>query len=99
MIQVVVVGYGLAGRVFHCPLIARQPGLQLSGVAARVPAVRAEAVTAWDVNGYADLDAALADPAVDLIVLATPHDTHAGLAVRALEAGKHCVVDKVMALA
>src|SRR5262249_52348021 len=30
--------------------------------------------------------------------IATPHDTHADLAVRTLEAGKHCVVDKVMAL-
>jgi scyllo-inositol 2-dehydrogenase (NADP+) len=44
------------------------------------------------------LHEALADPEVDLIVIATPHDSHAELAVRALEAGKHCVVDKVMAL-
>ena len=32
------------------------------------------------------------------MVIATPHNTHAELAVRALEAGRHCVVDKVMAL-
>ena len=49
-------------------------------------------------RGYSDLDDALADPAVELIVIATPHDSHADLAVRALDAGKHCVVDKVMAL-
>ena len=63
-------------------------------------AVRAEAVSHWGdgVKGYADLDGALADPAVELVVIATPHDTHADLAVRTLEAGKHCVVDKVMAL-
>jgi scyllo-inositol 2-dehydrogenase (NADP+) len=98
MIRTVIVGYGLAGRVFHCPLIARQPDLQLTGIVARDPAIRAAAVASWDVNGYTDFDAALADPAVDLIVLATPHDTHADLAVRALQAGKHCVVEKVMAL-
>src|SRR5262249_34681996 len=43
-------------------------------------------------------DAALADPTVELIVIATPHDTHADLAVQTLEASRHCVVDKVMAL-
>ena len=37
-------------------------------------------------------------PAVELVVIATPHDSHAELAVRTLEAGRHCVVDKVMAL-
>jgi scyllo-inositol 2-dehydrogenase (NADP+) len=62
--------------------------------------VREEAVALWGdgVRGYADLDEALADPAVELIVIATPHDSHAELAVRALDASRHCVVDKVMAL-
>jgi scyllo-inositol 2-dehydrogenase (NADP+) len=100
MIRTVVVGHGLAGRAFHCPLIRRQPGLRLHGVVARDPRVRSEAVGLWgdDVRGYADLDDALADPAVELIVIATPHDSHAALAIRALDAGKHCVVEKVMAL-
>jgi scyllo-inositol 2-dehydrogenase (NADP+) len=98
MIETVVVGYGLAGRVFHCPLIVRQPDLRLRGIVARDESVRAEAVATWNVHGYADLDEAIADPAVDLIVLATPHDTHSRLAATTLEAGKHCVVDKVMAL-
>ena len=62
--------------------------------------VRAEAVALWgeSVRGYAELDEALADPDVELVVIATPHDSHAELAVRTLDAGKHCVVDKVMAL-
>jgi scyllo-inositol 2-dehydrogenase (NADP+) len=100
MIPTVVVGHGLAGRSFHCPLIRRQPGLRLHGVVARDPDVRAEAVALWGegVRGYAGLDEALADAAVALVVIATPHDSHAELAVRALEAGRHCVVDKVMAL-
>jgi scyllo-inositol 2-dehydrogenase (NADP+) len=98
MINAVVVGHGLAGRVFHGPLIRRQPGLRLLGFVARDPAVRAEAVALWDCRGYASLDDALADPDCDLVVIATPHDSHANLAVRALQAGKHCVVDKVMAL-
>lgn len=95
-----MVGYGLAGRSFHCPLVRRQPGLKLVGIVARDPVARAEATAVWgpDVAGHASLDHALDDPRVELVVIATPHDTHADLAVRALEAGKHCVVDKVMAL-
>jgi scyllo-inositol 2-dehydrogenase (NADP+) len=98
MIQTVVVGYGLAGRAFHCPLIRRQKALHLRGIVARDPQVRAEGVALWGVRGYASLDEALDDPVVQLVVIATPHNTHAELAVRTLEAGRHCVVDKVMAL-
>jgi len=98
MIRTVVVGYGLAGREFHCPLIARQSGLALYGVVARDPSKRAEAESDRGVNGFASLDEALADPLVELIVLATPHNIHAEQAIQALDAGRHCVVDKVMAL-
>lgn len=98
MIETVVVGYGLAGRAFHCPLIRRQPELNLRGVVARDPSVRSEAVGILGVRGYASLDEALDDPEVRLVVIATPHDSHAELAVRTLEAGRDCVVDKVMAL-
>jgi scyllo-inositol 2-dehydrogenase (NADP+) len=100
MIPTVVVGHGLAGRSFHCPLIRRQPGLRLHGIVARDPRVRQEAVALWGdgVRGYGELAEALADPSVELVVIATPHDSHAELAVRSLDAEKHCVVDKVMAL-
>jgi predicted dehydrogenase len=45
----------------------------------------------------ADIDELLADPALDAVVLATPVPTHADLAVRVLEAGKHCFVEKPLA--
>jgi scyllo-inositol 2-dehydrogenase (NADP+) len=100
LIRAVVVGHGLAGRAFHCPLIRRQPGLHLQGIVARDALIRSQALALWgpDVRHYSNLGDALADPDVELIVIATPHDTHAELAVQALDAGKHCVVDKVMAL-
>ncbi|MGZ4169863.1 MAG: Gfo/Idh/MocA family protein [Solirubrobacteraceae bacterium] len=44
-----------------------------------------------------DLDELLADPDLDAVVLATPVPTHAELAVRVLEAGKHCFVEKPLA--
>ncbi len=45
----------------------------------------------------ASLEAPLADPAVDAVVLATPVATHADLAVAVLEAGRHCFVEKPLA--
>ena len=98
MISTVVVGHGLAGHSIHCPLIRRQKALRLDGIVARDPTTRAEAEALWGTRGFASLDEALADPGVQLVVIATPHDTHAEMVVRTLEAGKDCVVDKVMAL-
>jgi predicted dehydrogenase len=45
-----------------------------------------------------DLEEVLGDPELDAVVLATPVATHADLAVRVLEAGKHCLVEKPLAL-
>src|SRR5919109_3492050 len=44
-----------------------------------------------------DLDEVLADPEVDAVAVATPVPTHAELAARVLEAGKHCFVEKPLA--
>jgi scyllo-inositol 2-dehydrogenase (NADP+) len=100
MISVAIVGHGLAGRSIHAPLVRRQSRMRLRGLVVRDPGARAEAVALWggDVIGYASLEEVLVDPAVDLVVLATPHDTHAEMTVRTMAAGKACVVEKVMAL-
>jgi predicted dehydrogenase len=50
-----------------------------------------------DARVTADLDDLLADPQLDAVALATPVPTHAELAVRVLEAGKHCFVEKPLA--
>ena len=44
-----------------------------------------------------DLESVLSDPEIDAVALATPVPTHADLAVRVLEAGKHCFVEKPLA--
>ena len=48
--------------------------------------------------GTTDVDAALADPAIDLALIATRHDLHASLALEALRRGKHVFVEKPLAL-
>src|SRR4051812_28781524 len=98
MIGVGVIGYGYAGRVFHSALVDRAPGLELRSVLARDPARREQAVRERGTTAYATLGEFLADPAIDLVVIATPHNTHADLAVAALAAGKHVVVDKPLAI-
>ncbi len=50
-----------------------------------------------DVRASGELDDLLGDPTLDAVVLATPVPTHAELAVRVLEAGKHCFVEKPLA--
>lgn len=98
MIQVAIVGYGFAGRSFHSYLVRQCEGMNLYAVATRDAERRRRAEAECGVRTYETLDAVLADPKVDLVVLATPHNTHADLTIRALEAGKHVVTDKVMAM-
>ncbi|HLM53271.1 MAG TPA: oxidoreductase [Pseudoxanthomonas sp.] len=95
-LEVALVGFGLAGATFHAPLIASTPGLALRTVvssdAGKVHAAYPQA------RVVADAEAAFADPAIDLVVVAAPNDAHAALARAALAAGKHVVVDKPFAL-
>lgn len=84
-----------AGHV-HAAGLAEHPDVDLVGVWGRDLA-RAKAVGAqFDVPGYADLDALLAD--VDAVAVALPPDVQAPLAVRAAEAGKHLLLEKPIAL-
>ncbi|MCC6626128.1 MAG: Gfo/Idh/MocA family oxidoreductase [Chloroflexi bacterium] len=98
MINVGIIGYGFAGRGFHAYLIGRVPELRLTAVASRDPARRRRAEQDYSVATYATVDDLLERSGVDLVVVATPHDTHAALTCQALNAGKHVVVDKVMCL-
>jgi scyllo-inositol 2-dehydrogenase (NADP+) len=62
------------------------------------PEKRRQAIAAHGCVAYGHIDEALRDEAVDAVVLATPNSTHADLAVRALDHGKHVLTDKVMCL-
>ena len=95
-LRVCLIGYGLAGKVFHAPLIANTPGLQLTSVVSR-DAARVQADFP-DVRVDATSDLAFAAGDFDLAVIATPNATHAPLAEAALALGKHVVIDKPFAL-
>jgi predicted dehydrogenase len=84
----------------HLPNIKAMPEqLQLRAVASRT-GQNAVATAAQYGAAYSTTDPAevLADPDVDLVIIATRHDQHADLVIRSLEAGKHVLVEKPLAL-
>ena len=90
-----LVGFGFAARTFHLPLLRATPGLRVVAVGSSRPHdVRAALFHA----AVVDAAAVAAHPDVELVVLATPNDTHAPLAEAAMRAGRHVVVDKPFAL-
>ncbi len=99
MIRVGLVGYGLGGKVFHAPLIRLAPDLELYAICSRSEDKQALAKKDYpNIKTYGHYEQMLADDQVDLVVLSTPHDTHAPLSIQAMNAGKHLVTDKVMCL-
>jgi scyllo-inositol 2-dehydrogenase (NADP+) len=101
-IRTAVLGYGLAGRVFHCPFVSAVPGLELSAIALRSPESArktAEAVASIypQARILSSIDEAIQSPEIDLIVVGTPNDSHVEYAEAALRSGKHVVVDKPLA--
>jgi predicted dehydrogenase len=84
----------MAGRVFHGPLISSVGGLELAAVVERSTNNAAQRYPG--ITTYRSLEAMLADPSLDLFVVATPSGTHFQVASQILEAGKNVIVDKPM---
>ena len=95
-LRVALLGYGYAGKTLHAPLITSTPGLALisvcSGDATKV------AADLPNVKVCATLQELLRSTEVDVVVIATPNDTHFELARQAMLADKHVVIDKPFTL-
>ena len=98
-IRVALIGYGLAGAVFHGPLISSTPGMSLATIVTRDPERRARASSDQpDAQLLAGVDALWRRAADhDLVVVATPNRSHVPLGLAALQAGLPVVIDKPMA--
>ena len=91
-IPVGLVGFGLAGRCFHAPVIRAVPGLRLKTIVQRHGDSARE--TFPEVSIARDVDALVADEEIRLVVIATPNASHYELARRCLLAGRDVIVDK-----
>ncbi len=96
MIRVGLVGFGMAGRVFHAPLISSVEGLELAAVVERSSDHAEQRYPGITI--YRSVDELLADSTIKLAVVATPNATHFEIAMRVLEAAKSVVVDKPSAV-
>ena len=92
-LRVAVLGLGLAGRVLHLPALRRTPGVRVVAAADPDPATH-PTKAAYPV--VTDWQEALAVPA-DAVVVATPADTHAEIAIAAFAAGRHVYLEKPIA--
>ncbi|MDF2479267.1 MAG: oxidoreductase [Sphingobacterium sp.] len=94
-IRVGLIGFGISGQVFHAPVMRSIAALELVKVTAR----KAEQQTLLkerfpQAEIALSADEIFADKTIELVVIATSNDMHYPMAKRALEAGKHVVVEK-----
>ena len=96
MLQAGLVGFGMAGRVFHGPLLSSVEGLRLAAVLER--SANHAAGRYSGIKTYRSLQEMLADASLDLFVVATPSGSHFEIARTLLRAGRNVVVDKPLAI-
>ena len=87
-----LMAYGMSGKVFHAPFLNQHPGFKLKGVLERSKKL---AIADYPlITSYTTLEQILADSEIELLIINTPNNTHFELAKKALEAGKHVLIEK-----
>ena len=88
-----IIGYGGMAGNHRKQLEKKNVRVRLKGVF-DIDESRRAAAEEQGYIAYASLDALLADPEIDIVLVATPNDSHKALALRVLEAGKHLLCEK-----
>ena len=91
-ITTALLSYGMSGEVFHAPLLSAHPGFRMKTILQRKSESSKQLYPSVQV--VRNLDDILGDPQIDLVIVNTPNETHFDYSVKALEAGKHVVVEK-----
>ena len=91
-ITTALLSFGMSGEVFHAPLLSVHPGFRMKTILQR----KSESSKQYypSVNVVRNFDEILNDPQIDLVIVNTPNETHFDYTSKALEAGKHVVVEK-----
>ena len=98
-IRTAIAGIGRAGWGMHCPELDKRPHLFTIVAACDIEPDRADKMRErYGCRSYADFAEMLADPAIELVSIATPSLLHVPQAVQALQAGKHVFLEKPIAL-
>ena len=95
-IQVGLIGFGFAGRIFHSSAIAAVEGLELAAIVQRTGSEAALAFPHAKI--LPSVDALLAEASIQVVIVATPNTTHFPIAKQCLLAGRDVVLDKPFAL-
>lgn len=94
-IRVGLIGFGISGQVFHAPVMRSVAELELVCVTARKADQQLLLKERYPHTKIAlSADEIFADETIDLVVIATSNEMHYPFAKRALETGKHVVVEK-----
>ncbi len=91
-VNTAILSYGMSGEVFHAPLLMAHPGFNLTTVVQRKKETAKHHYPA--VKIVRTVDEVMEDASIELVIVNTPNETHFPFAARALEAGKHVVVEK-----
>ncbi|MEP7111580.1 MAG: Gfo/Idh/MocA family oxidoreductase [Ferruginibacter sp.] len=95
IIKVGLIGFGAGGQTFHAPILTSVEGLQLVKIRASRQEQVAVAASRYPMAEIVSTAGEIIeDERIDLVVITTPNDSHHSLALQALRAGKHVVVDK-----
>ncbi|MCC8408812.1 Gfo/Idh/MocA family oxidoreductase [Mucilaginibacter sp. UR6-1] len=87
-----LMAFGMSGRVFHAPFLNTSENFRLKAVVERNQKKAQEYYP--DIISYNAIDELLNDREIELVVINTPNYTHYDLAKRALNAGKHVLLEK-----
>lgn len=93
-----VIGAGGFFRAVHLPVLARHDGFEIAAVASRTGLQLQDLARHGIPAITTDNDEVLEAPDIDAVLIATRHDLHASLTLRALAAGKHVFVEKPLGL-
>jgi scyllo-inositol 2-dehydrogenase (NADP+) len=91
-IKTALLSYGMSGEIFHAPLLAVNPGFELTSVLQRSSDKAKQRYPHTKI--VRSVDEVINDSSVELVVINTPNDSHHQFATQALEAGKHVIVEK-----
>jgi predicted dehydrogenase len=93
-----VLGCGFVTRAHHLPALDGLPEMRAVALADPDRAARERAAAGRDVRMHGDPAAVIGDPAVDVVAVCAPPAAHVDLALAALDAGKHVLVEKPLAV-